>query len=129
MQIYAKNEKNVIISAEVAHKQIDYKCLECESTVRLRAGSHRRKHFFHIFSKTPCRLKDKSTLHIEIQNALASILPKNECEIEKVFKKIKNLFQTFNMGASVYLRKSRCCNNPVLGETSNITFNSITGFL
>ncbi|CUI15815.1 putative transcription factor [Candidatus Protochlamydia naegleriophila] len=82
MQLYALDEKDEIISAESAQKQRDYRCLECASCVRLRSGSHRKRHFYHLEPNRSCRLHQKGAVHLQLQTYFYRHLPEGDCQLE-----------------------------------------------
>jgi len=59
MQLFAANEKGLPVFANHAVKQKNYFCFECQSIVRLRAGQHRQKHFYHIQLTSHCHQQGK----------------------------------------------------------------------
>jgi competence protein CoiA len=75
MQLYALDDKGETVGARRAERQRDYFCFECGSEVRLRWGSHRQPHFYHISSHAICRQNQKGADHIKIQSYLINQLP------------------------------------------------------
>lgn len=87
MQLFALDENRQLVSASCALKQIDYCCIECGHTVRLRAGHHRKKHYYHL-QNGQCSLNRKSMEHIQIQSHLSNLLPAGECVLECRFPQV-----------------------------------------
>lgn len=67
MQLLAKNERGALILAKEAEKQQNYLCPECGAVLRVRAGSFRTPHFFHLQRPKSCRQNGKSLKHLETQ--------------------------------------------------------------
>jgi competence protein CoiA len=88
MQIYALDSKGALTSSLQAEKHFDYHCLECKGALRLRGGSHRRLHFYHIDPAPSCRLNGKSPTHLAIQYALQNLLTEEDCSLEHPFPTI-----------------------------------------
>lgn len=88
MQLHALNQNLHLISAAEAHKHIDYTCIECQGQVRLRAGMHRRAHFYHLNASSSCRQNGKSMEHLQVQYHMLDILPKGEGILEYPFPTI-----------------------------------------
>jgi len=82
MQLYACDHQNRLTTAELAEKGIDYRCPECRGVVRVRKGSHKHPHFFHLSHNRNCRQSGKSAVHLGIQNHLLKSLPKGEVILE-----------------------------------------------
>ncbi len=82
MQLYALDEKDEIINAERAQKQRDYRCLECSCCVRLRSGSYRKRHFYHLEPNRSCRLHRKGVVHLQLQTYFYRHLPEGDCQLE-----------------------------------------------
>lgn len=91
MQLFALDSNNEIISAHRAAKQRDYICIECRGKVRVRAGLHRRHHFFHAHTPSPCRLSGKSMIHLQIQCHLERNLPSGDAALEWRFPEIDRI--------------------------------------
>jgi competence protein CoiA len=91
MQLYALNDQNVLISANHAVKQKNYICFECKSSVRLRGGFHRQKHFYHLDLDRSCKLGGKSLLHLQVQCYFQRVLPENDCFLEHRFPKMNRI--------------------------------------
>jgi len=91
MQIFSFDKSRRLISAEYAKKGIDYYCRECNGTVRLRGGIHRKNHFFHLSPSRSCRQHKKSLTHLQVQTYLQRLLPKGQCELEKHFSPINRI--------------------------------------
>ncbi len=90
MQLYAQDQNSIIIYAKNASKHHNYKCLECQSLVRLRGGIHKQNHFYHVDPERSCRQNGKSQEHLQVQLFLKSEL-KNDCILEKRFKEINRI--------------------------------------
>ena len=87
MQLFAY-DKSAIVYSESASKKVTYFCPQCEGELRLKKGLHRRPHFFHIHRPKGCRQGKKSLFHQMIQKFLLSLLPQEECALEKRFLSI-----------------------------------------
>jgi competence protein CoiA len=88
MQLYAYDENEKVIEANQALKQKDYRCLECQGTVRKRSGNHRKSHFYHL-KESNCRLSNKTLVHLQVQHHIQSLLP--EVHLEYRFPKISRI--------------------------------------
>jgi hypothetical protein len=86
MQLYALDQDEMPTVAMRASKGLDYTCLECGDKVRLRGGSKRQAHFYHVSPNGLCRSSGKTKAHLDAQNYLLSILPGAEMECR--FKEI-----------------------------------------
>lgn len=91
MHLYALGNNEEVLYAGHANKHINYVCLECAQTVRLRSGFHRQPHFYHLQPNHKCRLNGKSMPHLMLQHHLESILPKGEVQLEYRFPIIKRI--------------------------------------
>lgn len=91
MHLYALDINDEVIHAGHANKHINYTCLECTQTVRLRSGFHRQPHFYHLLSNHKCRLNGKSMPHLMLQQHLECILPKGEVQLEYRFPAISRI--------------------------------------
>jgi competence protein CoiA len=91
MQLYAFDSQNQLTFAGRAHKQRDYLCPECKSTVRLRGGIHRQNHFYHLEGCRLCRQSGKSFEHLNVQLSFLEALPKGECFLEFPFPSINRI--------------------------------------
>lgn len=91
MQLFALDQKRKLVPAGYASRQCDYHCLECEGIVRVRAGGHRRLHFYHLQNATGCSLHQKSMEHIQVQSNLFEILPSEDCALEHPFAEVKRI--------------------------------------
>jgi competence protein CoiA len=89
MHLYARDEKDQLISAAQGNKQTNYFCRECGGLVRCRGGFIRQMHFYHLEHNRHCRQSGKSPTHFQIQLVLQKKLP--GCEIEKVFSSINRI--------------------------------------
>lgn len=91
MQIYALNPDDSLIFAKHAVKHVDYKCIECKETVRLRSGSHRQAHFYHSRPNGACRLHAKGLPHLMLQYHLKDVLPEGDVDLECRFETISRV--------------------------------------
>ncbi|PJD96319.1 MAG: hypothetical protein CK425_06410 [Parachlamydia sp.] len=91
MQLFALDEKRKLVPAGYASRQCDYHCLECGGIVRVRAGGHRRLHFYHLQSAIDCSLHQKSMEHLQVQSYLFAILPSEDCALEQPFAAVKRI--------------------------------------
>lgn len=90
MQLFALVGSETIF-AEDAQKKQDYICPECGDILRIKEGSHRRKHFFHTNLKVECRQKNKNGIHLLVQKYIYSELPKDEAKLEYAFPAIHRI--------------------------------------
>lgn len=90
MQLFALDENKNRIFVENATKGLDYFCLECGSTLRLRGGMHMQLHFYHLEPPDSCRQHGKGSAHIRIQNYIQQKLG-SECEQEVRFSEISRI--------------------------------------
>ncbi len=88
MQLYALDAEGTPTRATSALKKCDYKCLECQGTVRRREGEQMQAHFYHLNPPISCRQSGKSLTHLAIQNRIAKELPKGQIVLEKHFSSI-----------------------------------------
>jgi competence protein CoiA len=91
MQLFALNERNLVVAAKDAQKQTDYQCLECQTPVRVRGGRHRQIHFYHLQSDRTCFLNQKSMAHIQTQLHLQSLFLERELGLEVRFPTIQRI--------------------------------------
>ena len=91
MQLYAIDASGKIISAFLATKQNNYSCIECDQVVRVRGGSHRHTHFFHLAPISNCALHAKSMAHLQTQLQIQSQLPDGESKLEHRFPEINRI--------------------------------------
>lgn len=77
------------MSASQASRQENYYCLECGSAVRVRGGTYRKFHFYHVDPERPCRQHGKSIEHLQVQTHLKKIL--GDCQLEVPFKEINRI--------------------------------------
>ncbi len=82
MQLYAFDRYRQIVIAQKALRGINYWCLECDGVLRLKAGSQRQPHFFHVNGETACRQHQKSAAHIAAQLYFFRCLPEGDCCLE-----------------------------------------------
>ena len=91
MQLYALDEQGQLTSARNAKKQIDYCCLECHQTIRLRRGPQRQPHFYHLDPTPFCRQHQKGAIHIQLQSYFFQQLPSCDCQLELSFPSIRRI--------------------------------------
>lgn len=91
MQLFALDTDQRITFAGHAVKQCDYFCLECKGVVRIRGGSHRQIHFYHLSHGLTCRLSGKSLTHLQLQLYLQAFLPAEEVQLEHRFEAINRI--------------------------------------
>ncbi len=91
MQFYAFDTKKKLVHAMHAKKNCNYLCIECQTRVRLRGGTHRQLHFYHLDFNRICTLHQKSMIHLQLQNHLLHLLPENECCLEFRFPTINRI--------------------------------------
>jgi competence protein CoiA len=89
LQLFALNSEQELILASRAERQHDYTCPECHSRVRVRAGSYRTPHFFHLDENRNCRQNGKSLQHLQTQYRLQQMLP--ETKLERSFPSISRI--------------------------------------
>jgi competence protein CoiA len=86
MPLYALNDENRLIAADDADPWRLYRCVECLTPVRKRAGPQRRSHFYHLQRVRSCRLHSDRQDHLILQTDLQKQNP--ALEIERPFEKI-----------------------------------------
>jgi len=86
---WAFSEEGARVDAISARHQVDYFCPECSGIVRLKRGSERIAHFFHINEHSSCRLRWKDGLHLAVQRWFAQQL--DECTLERYFPEISRI--------------------------------------
>lgn len=91
MQLYALDDEGRLTGAHQAYKQQNYICMECSSRVRLRSGTHRRYHFYHVEPERSCRLHQKGMIHLQVQAYLYACLPAGDCRLELRMPAIKRI--------------------------------------
>lgn len=91
MQLHAINENQSIVSVKHASKGKDYFCLECQEIVRVRAGPHRHKHFYHLARNISCRLNGKGMVHLQVQEHIKNLLPKGQGFLEYPFPAVNRI--------------------------------------
>jgi len=91
MQLYAHDENGRPVAASKASKKQNYFCLECDTLVRLRHGSERQAHFFHLQPNRNCRQSNKTLTHLQVQQYLLKKLPIGECSLEHRFPEIQRI--------------------------------------
>jgi competence protein CoiA len=92
MQLFALNESGKMIAAPHAVVRQNYCCLECRGVVRLRAGIHRQRHFYHLQLTPSCRLSGKSMEHLQTQLHLQKLIG---CQLEVPFFEIGRIADAF----------------------------------
>lgn len=95
MQLYALDENQTPLFALKASKHQNYFCPECSGIVRLRSGSHRRPHFFHLSENRECFQSGKSMTHLQLQYFFYNVLPKDDCFLEYRFPTIQRIADVF----------------------------------
>lgn len=88
MQRYAFDENGLSVCADGAKSRATYYCPTCSEPLRLKRGSRRRAHFFHLARTPACRLSEKTYLHALIQEWLFERLPGEEKYLERPFPRI-----------------------------------------
>ncbi len=96
MQLFARGHNDSVLPASRAAAGIDYKCLECGETVRVRGGKQRIRHFYHRRRSRRCRESGKSLTHLRIQQRLLELIPTSQLE---------HPFSSINRIADVYWPK------------------------
>ncbi len=91
MQLYALDSHEQVVIAALAAKGKTYFCPECRSPLRVRAGSRRQPHFFHLSHNRRCRQSGKSVVHLRIQQKLSELLPAGEAVLECRFAAISRI--------------------------------------
>jgi competence protein CoiA len=91
MQLYALDQNLSVVYAKNASRHHSYKCLECQSLVRLRGGIHRQNHFYHVELGKFCRQNGKSMEHLQVQLFFQEQLTPHECQLEKRFTEINRI--------------------------------------
>lgn len=118
MQLYAL-ENGKLISHFNALKGINYQCPECSSFVRIKTGTYRHPHFFHLKPNRMCHLANKGEIHLFLQKYLKEILREEDPEMEKHFPSIgrvadiacmktKKIFEVQYSAISLNEVKRRC---------------------
>jgi len=82
MVLSAIDERGNIIPAKAAIKQKNYRCRQCDATLRLRGGHRRQLHFYHLSLNHNCPACNKSEQHMAVQQYLMEKLPFNESALE-----------------------------------------------
>ena len=93
MQIFALDKDKNHLLAEEALSGVDYYCPECGERLRLRAGTQRQHHFFHLEKNKLCRQNNKSLNHINLQYHIFQKLSKRKYKVglEQYFPNIKRI--------------------------------------
>lgn len=91
MQIYALDALQQLICADHAVKQTDYSCPECGGVVRVRRGTCRQPHFYHLLPSSSCYQSGKSLTHLEVQKYFLRQLPEQEVVLERRFPEINRI--------------------------------------
>jgi len=87
MQTHALDKKNQLISITFAQKQVDYLCPKCKQGVRLKKGTFRAPHFYHLSSKS-CTENKMSDEHNRVQLFLQREIGKEDVLLEHRFEAI-----------------------------------------
>lgn len=85
MNLFALDAARRLCPAHSAKRSFDYTCQDCGGPVRLRGGTRRRAHFFHLQGVTACRSSQKSLEHLQVQHYLQRLL---SCSLERRFPDI-----------------------------------------
>jgi len=88
MSLYAYEGEILIYAAEAENRKT-YRCAGCSGQVRVRKGSARVPHFYHLSRAPSCRHYSKSEDHFLAQVALKDLLP--EVQLEKSFPAISRI--------------------------------------
>lgn len=91
MQLLAKDETNKLVFIKDAHKQQDYRCLECCGLIRKRSGVQRQEHFYHITLNPSCSQSGKSLTHLQIQLHLQQLFGPKRCTLEQRMDSINRI--------------------------------------
>lgn len=91
MQLHALDHESKLVLASSAIRKHDYQCIECLERVRLRGGTHRQKHFYHLEPNPHCCLHGKGMVHLQIQFLLHNQIPDGECQLECRFPEINRI--------------------------------------
>lgn len=91
MQLYALDKHFQTVPAWQASRQKEYYCFECSKKVRVRAGFHKRAHFYHAHHNPSCRQNQKSLAHLELQHYVLGRLPLDEARLEQAFQEIDRI--------------------------------------
>ncbi len=127
MQFYALENAFPVLASQ-AKKQIDYQCPECAGIVRLRKGTLRQAHFYHLKSASSCHQQGKSATHLHIQLVLQRLLPPGEARMEQPFSEIsriadvawekeKIVFEIQCSPLSLHEAQARCSDYQKIGYT------------
>ncbi len=91
MQLYALDEKGQWVEASKAIRAMDYRCVECQGVVRMRAGEFRQPHFYHLERPESCRQAGKGIEHLQTQLYIKKLLPEGETHLEVRFPSINRI--------------------------------------
>lgn len=91
MLLYAYDLNGSSIFIDRARRQVDYKCIECGTLLRVRGGIHRRLHFYHVEPTVRCRHQQKGTIHLQVQRTILNQLPGGEGQLEYPFPTIRRI--------------------------------------
>jgi competence protein CoiA len=85
MQLYALDPSSSIVAATAADKGKNYFCPECKSVLRIRRGTQRQIHFYHLGQPRHCRQHQKSQEHVQAQLKLWNLIDSSEAQLECPF--------------------------------------------
>lgn len=91
MQLYALDDAGTRFFIFDAEKGKDYFCIECGTRVRVRSGSQRASHFYHVYPDRECRQAGKSEEHILLQAHIQKQIGAAFCEQEVRFPEISRI--------------------------------------
>lgn len=91
MQLYALDDQERVVFVERAQRQRDYICVECRRAVRVRGGSHRKTHFYHLDTTHHCYLSGKGMEHLQAQLYIKAQFPQDDCQLELRFPAINRI--------------------------------------
>ncbi|MBI3236498.1 MAG: hypothetical protein HYZ48_02145 [Chlamydiales bacterium] len=101
MQLFAFDRDQNLLLATLADKKSRYLCPECSKELKVRAGPHRRAHYYHLRGSSYCRQHQKSLEHIQTQLFFLKNLPEGECFLEYRFPAINRIADVFWKGAKI----------------------------
>lgn len=91
MPLYALDQKNWIHASD-ANPLHRYQCPECKEPLRVKKGSYRLAHFYHIRKSPYCRLYSKKEDHYLFQKEIQErLLSSYHIELEKPFLEIQRI--------------------------------------
>jgi len=90
MPLYAFCEKNYVHAAD-AIKGGSYRCIECNTPMKVRGGKNRIPHFYHLRVSPGCYLYNKSEDHLLVQLQIQNFLSPQEIQMEVPFLAIQRI--------------------------------------